>query len=102
MVPNPCKEVVGVPDPDPQGLLSAVEKRLQALQQQVQDLRTLEQLESMPLVQLQALNHDLDALEARLHQYLVRRTQPSLFWQVVRFVGLGIVIGMAAQAWLQR
>ncbi|MEN9250891.1 MAG: hypothetical protein Q6K99_09075 [Thermostichales cyanobacterium BF4_bins_65] len=91
-----------MPDPDPQGLLSAVEKRLQALQQQVQDLRTLEQLESMPLVQLQALNHDLDALEARLHQYLVRRTQPSLFWQVVRFVGLGIVIGMAAQAWLQR
>ncbi|MEN9219185.1 MAG: hypothetical protein Q6K08_00120, partial [Thermostichales cyanobacterium GMQP_bins_62] len=63
-----------MPDPDPQGLLSAVEKRLQALQQQVEDLRTLEQLESMPLVQLQALNQDLNALEARLHQYLVRRT----------------------------
>ncbi|MEN9219184.1 MAG: hypothetical protein Q6K08_00115 [Thermostichales cyanobacterium GMQP_bins_62] len=62
----------------------------------------MKNFEYIHIVQLQALNHDLDALEARLHQYLVQRTQPSLFWQVVRFVGLGIVIGMAAQAWLQR
>jgi len=89
-----------VPDPDPQALLAEVETRLQQVHQQLTDIKTLHHLESIPLVQLRALDQDLDTLEARLHSYLVKRSQPSLFWQVIRFVGLGIVLGMAAQGWL--
>jgi len=95
-----CKGGAAVPDPDPQSLLAEVEARLHQVQQQLHDLKTLAHLDSTPLGQLRALDQDLDALEARLHQYLVKRSQPSLFWQVVRFVGLGIVLGMAAQSWL--
>lgn len=86
---------------DPAAVLQAVEQRLATIQQELADLKTLTAWEQLPLAQLHAMDDELEALERRLHGYLVKYGQPSLFWQVVRFVGLGIVLGMAAQAWIQ-
>ncbi|GAB4215606.1 MAG: hypothetical protein OHK0012_16150 [Synechococcales cyanobacterium] len=85
---------------DPVAVLRVVEERLAELQQELADLKTLTTWEQLPIAQLNAFADELEALERRLHGYLVKYGQPSLFWQVVRFVGLGIVLGMAAHAWI--
>jgi protein subunit release factor A len=60
-------------------------ERQQELKQQQEDKSTLEPIKT----QLHQLQKELEALEFDLESSLL----PNLFWQVVRFVGLGIVIG---------
>jgi protein subunit release factor A len=60
-------------------------ERQQELKQQQKDKSTLDPIKT----QLHQLQKELEALEFELESSLL----PDLFWQVVRFVGLGIVIG---------
>lgn len=76
--------------------LEALEQKLIQAQAQVRDLKELAQLEQLPPQQWAELQEQVMALEARMQEYLDDLNPwPALFWQVVRFGGLGLVLGYA-------
>ncbi|MDX2270902.1 MAG: hypothetical protein NW237_02995 [Cyanobacteriota bacterium] len=76
-------------------------QRLERLQGQWKDLQELAQLEKLPPERWAEAQQQLADLETRMQEYLGSfNPYPSLFWQVVRFVGLGLVIGVALGRWL--
>ena len=74
-----------------------LQKRSQ-LQQRQQELKQQQQDPSLPKplkTELRSIQQELDSLELNLESVLL----PDIFWQVVRFVFLGIVIGWFLHIW---
>lgn len=75
-----------------------LEKRSQLLERQ-EELKQLQKSNSTqePIkTELRYLQQELDALDLNLESSLL----PDIFWQVVRFVFLGIVIGWFLHRWV--
>ena len=70
---------------------SQIQQRQQELEQQRQDPAFPQPLKT----ELRNLQQELDSLEFNLESVLL----PDIFWQVVRFVFLGIVIGWFLRIW---
>lgn len=70
---------------------SQVQERQQELKQQQKDKSLPKPLKT----ELQNIQQELDSLELNLESVLL----PDIFWQVVRFVFLGIVIGWFMHIW---
>ena len=70
---------------------SQLQERQQELKQQQKDKSVPKPLKT----ELRSLQQELDSLELTLESVLL----PDLFWQVVRFVFLGIVIGWFLRIW---
>ena len=70
---------------------SQVKERQQELKQQKQDQSLPQPLKT----ELRSLQQELDGLELNLESVLL----PDIFWQVVRFVFLGIAIGWFLHVW---
>ncbi len=84
-----------------QAELAAYEERLAQLQTRLADLKELAAAEQLAPDQWAEMQEQLVALEARMQEYLgdlVNR--PMIFWQAVRFGGLGFLIGILLQRWL--
>lgn len=74
-----------------------LEKRSQIKERQ-QELKRQSKDKSLPnplKTELRSLQQELDQLELNLESVLL----PDIFWQVVRFVFLGIVIGWFLHIW---
>lgn len=68
------------------------------LQERQQELKQQQQNKSLPQplkTELRQLKQELDSLELNLESVLL----PDIFWQVVRFVFLGIAIGWFLHIW---
>jgi len=66
------------------------------LKNRQQDLKQQDQSLPKPLkTELRSLKQELDSLELNLESVLL----PDIFWQVVRFVFLGIAIGWLLNGW---
>jgi len=90
--------VTAPPDsPDP---LEALQARLEILQARLADLRKLERLSQLSPDQWAELQTEVSQLEERLQAYLLEVFLPATFWQVVRFGGLGLLLGIALQRWV--
>ncbi len=85
--------------PDP---LAALQAKLQTLQARLADLRELERLSQLSPDQWAELQAEVSQLEQRLQAYLLEvfNPVPATFWQVVRFGGLGLLLGIALQRWV--
>ena len=70
---------------------SQIKERQQELKQQQKDKSSPEPLKT----ELRHLQQELDSLELNLESILL----PDIFWQVVRFVFLGIIIGWFLHIW---
>lgn len=70
---------------------SQVKERQQELKAQKKDKSLPEPLKT----ELRSIQEELDSLELNLESVLL----PDIFWQVVRFVFLGIVIGWFLHMW---
>ncbi len=80
--------------------LEELEQQLIQAQAKLQDLKELAKLEQLPPEQWTELQDQITALEERLQTYLVDLNPlPTLFWQVVRLGGLGLVLGFALGQW---
>lgn len=89
--------------PDPLTLenLENFEQKLFSLQQKVRDLKEVLKLEAAPPSEWADLQAQMNELETRMHDYLSELNQPPMaFWQVVRFGGIGILLGIALEKWL--
>ena len=74
-----------------------LEKRLQ-IQERQEELKEQLKDKSLPKplkTELNSLQEELDSLELNLESVLL----PDIFWQVVRFVFLGIVLGWFLHVW---
>ena len=74
-----------------------LEKRSQVKERQ-EDLKQQQNDKSLPQplkTELKSLQEELDSLELNLESVLL----PDIFWQVVRFVFLGIAIGWFLHIW---
>lgn len=81
--------------------LEEMEQKLTQAQAKLQDLRELARLDQMPPEQWAELQSEIMALDERMQTYLEDLNPlPTLFWQVVRFGGLGLVLGFALGRWL--
>jgi hypothetical protein len=81
--------------------LIAFEQRVSHLQTQLADLKELARLEQLPPAQWVEAEQELSALEARMQRYLGELNSPPMaFWQVVRFGGLGFLLGILVKSWL--
>ncbi len=99
--------------PDP-AQLDVWEQQLSSLQTQIADFRELARLETLSTEQLAEISDQVAALEERLKGYLDALlddlkqeygadtfvSKPMLLWQVVRFGGLGFLLGVLLQWWL--
>ncbi|MFS8868364.1 hypothetical protein [Synechococcus sp. H65.1] len=85
--------------PDP---LEDLQAKLQTLQARLADLRELERLSQLSPDQWAELQAEVSQLEQRLQAYLLEvfNPVPATFWQVVRFGGLGLLLGIALQRWV--
>ena len=73
-----------------------LDKKTDLIQQQkLLEQKKVDNPEKEPIkTQLHHIQQELEKLELNLESVLL----PSLFWQVVRFVGIGIVIGWSLKA----
>jgi predicted RNase H-like nuclease (RuvC/YqgF family) len=81
-------------DPDFDRELEAVETRFQQFKQRYQQVRRDGDLRWELRQELQRLQEQLEELELRLESQLFSwRELREPFWQAVRFLGLGVVVG---------
>lgn len=81
--------------------LKDFKQRLELLQSKYDDLHEFSQLESASPEQLTEMQEQLMALETRMNEYLSEFVSvPAIFWQAVRWGGLGLLLGVALQRWL--
>lgn len=80
--------------------LEELEQQLIQAQAKLQDLKELAKLEQLPPERWTEFQDQIMALEERLQTHLADLNPlPTLFWQVVRFGGLGLVLGFALGQW---
>lgn len=89
--------------------LEALEAKIAQVHLKVQDLKEAAQLDELPPDQWTDIQEQVAALEERMQSYLQSYLEeiemsrvPTLFWQVVRFGGLGMVLGFALGKWLSQ
>ena len=78
--------------------LDDMAERLAHLQQKVADLKELERIEKLPPEEAAAQLEDIMELETRLQTYVEGLVSlPAIFWQAVRWGGLGVIVGVILQ-----
>ncbi|MCJ2542712.1 hypothetical protein [Thermostichus vulcanus] len=94
--------MTALPQPDPPDPLTQLEHQLSTLQARLADLREMERITQLPPDQWAEIQAEAGQLEQRLQAYLLEvfNPIPATFWQVVRFGGLGLLLGVALQRWL--
>lgn len=81
--------------------LNDFKQRLELLQAKYRDLNEFARLESASPEQLAEMQEQLLALEARMNEYLSEFVSvPAIFWQAVRWGGLGLLLGTLIGQWL--
>ncbi|MFS8859578.1 hypothetical protein [Synechococcus sp. B60.1] len=88
--------------PDSPDLLEALQAKLESLQARLADLRELERLSQLSPEHWAEIQAEVSQLEQRLQAYLLEvfNPVPTTFWQVLRFGGLGLLLGIALQRWV--
>ncbi|MEO0801292.1 MAG: hypothetical protein AAFY57_03310 [Cyanobacteria bacterium J06642_2] len=87
--------------PSPEEDFKDFKQRLDLLQSKYNDLHEFSRLESLPPEQLTDMQEQLMTLETRMNTYLSEFVSlPAIFWQAVRWGGLGLLLGIALQRWL--
>ncbi len=88
--------------PDSPDSLEALQAKLAILQARLADLRELERLSQLSPEHWAEIQAEVSQLEHRLQAYLLEvfNPVPATFWQVVRFGGLGLLLGIALQRWV--
>ncbi|MEN9238578.1 MAG: hypothetical protein Q6K80_10225 [Thermostichus sp. DG_1_6_bins_120] len=91
-----------LPNPNPADPLTQLENQLSTLQARLADLKEMERIAQLPPDQWAQIQAEVSQLEQRLQAYLLEvfNPIPATFWQVVRFGGLGVLLGVALQRWL--
>ncbi|MEN9202494.1 MAG: hypothetical protein Q6K92_05690 [Thermostichus sp. DG_1_5_bins_95] len=91
-----------LPNPNPADSLTQLENQLSTLQARLADLKEMERIAQLPPDQWAQIQAEVSQLEQRLQAYLLEvfNPIPATFWQVVRFGGLGVLLGVALQRWL--
>ncbi|HIK20349.1 MAG TPA: hypothetical protein IGR15_04675 [Synechococcus sp. M44_DOE_062] len=86
----------------PSDPLEALQEKLQSLQARLADLRELERIAQLSPEQWAEIQAEASQLEQRLQAYVLEvfNPVPATFWQVVRFGGLGLLLGIALQRWV--
>jgi hypothetical protein len=81
--------------------LEALQAKLEILQARLADLRELERLSQLSPEHWAEIQAEVSQLEQRLQAYLLEvfNPVPATFWQVLRFGGLGLLLGIALQRW---
>ncbi|MGQ9838853.1 MAG: hypothetical protein ACUVRV_13045 [Cyanobacteriota bacterium] len=92
------------PNSDPLDPLTQLEHQLSTLQARLADLREMERIAQLPPDRWAEIQAEANQLEQRIQAYLLEvfNPVPATFWQVVRFGGLGILLGVALERWLLR
>lgn len=81
--------------------LSDFEQRLGQLVNKLAAFRELEAIEAATPDEWASMQEQILALESRMQEYLDGLTDmPALFWQVVRWGGLGLLLGILLQRWI--
>ena len=76
-------------------ILLEVEERLGKLQAKLADLRELERVEKLPPDEAADQLEEIMELEQRLQEYVEGLVSlPAIFWQAVRWGGLGVLLGV--------
>lgn len=94
--------MTALPNPDPSDSLNHLQEKLHTLQNRLADLRELERIAQLPSEQWAEIQAEASQLEQRIQAYLLEvfNPLPATFWQVVRFGGLGLLLGIALQRWV--
>ena len=74
-------------------------QRLQALQDKVEAIEALEAAEQLPPEEAAQMLESLVEMETVIREGLEGIFSPSVFWQAVRWGGLGVVLGVILQRW---
>ena len=77
--------------------IAEFKQRLQALQTKVEAIETLETAEKLPPDEAAQMLEKLVEMEGIIREGLEGIFSPSVFWQAVRWGGLGIVLGALLQ-----
>ena len=78
--------------------LDEIEQRLTKLQQKLADLKELKRVEQLPPDEAAAQLEEIMELETRLQTYVEGLLSfPAIFWQAVRWGGLGVLVGALLQ-----
>ncbi|MEO0852025.1 MAG: hypothetical protein AAFY15_00785 [Cyanobacteria bacterium J06648_11] len=81
--------------------LNDFKQRLEILQAKYRALDEFARLESVPPEDLSAMQEQLMDLETRMNEYLLEFVSvPAIFWQAVRWGGLGLLLGILIGRWL--
>ena len=92
------REIQIAPDAD-QLDIAQFKQRLQALSAKVEALEQLEAAEQLPPEEAAQMLEQLVEMEAIIREGLDGIFSPSVFWQAVRWGGLGVVLGALLQRW---
>ncbi|MGK7912374.1 MAG: hypothetical protein AB4050_12985 [Synechococcus sp.] len=79
--------------------ITQFKQRLQALSAKVDAIEQLEAAEQLPPEEAAQMLEQLVEMEAVIREGLDGIFSPSVFWQAVRWGGLGIVLGALLQRW---
>ncbi|WP_017324195.1 hypothetical protein [Synechococcus sp. PCC 7336] len=78
--------------------LADLERRLQQLQVQLSDLQEFDRLEKLPPERAAEMLEQILDLETRMQTYVEGLVSfPAIFWQAVRWGGLGVLVGVLLQ-----
>ncbi|MEL7084339.1 MAG: hypothetical protein AAGM36_07540 [Cyanobacteria bacterium J06597_1] len=80
--------------------LAQFKQRLQALSARVEAIEQLEAAEQLPPEEAAQMLEQLVEMEAIIREGLDGIFSPSVFWQAVRWGGLGVVLGALLQRWV--
>ena len=79
--------------------IAQFKQRLQALSAKVEAIEQLESAEQLPPEEAAQMLEQLVEMEAIIREGLDGIFSPSVFWQAVRWGGLGVVLGALLQRW---
>lgn len=96
--PNVGRSIQVAPEAD-QLDIAQFKQRLQALNTKVEAIEQLEAAEQLPPEEAAQMLEQLVEMEAVIREGLDGIFSPSVFWQAVRWAGLGIVLGALLQRW---
>ncbi len=80
--------------------IAEFKQRLQALSAKVEAIEHLEAAEQLPPEEAAQMLEKLVEMEAIIREGLEGIFSPSVFWQAVRWGGLGVVLGALLQRWV--
>ena len=80
--------------------IAEFKRRLQTLNAKVEAIEHLEAAEQLPPEEAAQMLEKLVEMEAVIREGLEGIFSPSVFWQAVRWGGLGIVLGALLQRWI--